>query len=315
VRAAFALGLLLAAACARADDRPLWYLQIDNDVVFGTDRWYTSGLRIARSFGAGEPASEAGAALRAWLRPANTRAQRFEWGVVQEIYTPNTNLDTPAATDRPYAGRLIVSGARHDALGDGGQTLEIDAGVRGSSALARQSQDFIHRFVPAPHTDWSRQLPYRFDGAAIGSRSWEFPIEAPLEARIVLHAGAVLGTIRTFGHAGIELRAGTGGTTEIAQPALRFAATPPPSRTRAGWSAFAGTSARYVLRDDLLQRNANPSGPPPMRDRGILRVAAGLAWQGRLGTLTFALVQDTREFEQQPRSDRFGILGLSFELF
>ncbi|MGE5615342.1 MAG: lipid A-modifier LpxR family protein [Bacillota bacterium] len=308
--------LALATGAARADDsKALWYVQIDNDVIFQTDRWYTSGVRVARSFPAGNADSAFGVALREWLRPANARAQRFEWGLVQEIYTPNTNLDTPAPVDRPYAGRLLLTAARHDELSGGLQTLEVEAGVRGPSALGRQAQAFVHRFVPSPHDDWSRQLPDRFDGAVVGSRSWDIVLSGPVEERVVVHAGGVAGNIRAFVHSGVEFRAGHGGTTTIEQPALRFAATPPATRAADGWSAFAGASARYVLRDELLVGNDHPLGPPLTRNRAILRSAVGFAWHGRLGTATFAIVQDTREFQEQTRNDRFGILGLTLELF
>ena len=316
MKAAAALALLLAAACARADDRPLWYLQIDNDVIFQTDRWYTSGVRIARSFVPGAASERAGEGLRDFLRPANARAQRFEIGLVQELYTPDPKLDTPAPVDRPYAGRLLLSVARHDEYPAGVQTIELDAGVRGPSAYGRQSQEFTHQIVPGPRVDWSRQLPDRFDGAIVASRSWELALRGPLEERLVLHAGGVLGNVRSFAHSGLEMRVGSGGATTIAQPALRFAATPPPVRTQAnGWSAFVGASGRYVLKDELLVRNDNPFGPPLVRNRAILRGAVGFALHAPLGTVTLAIVQDTREFEGQRRNDRFGILGLTFELF
>src|SRR5207247_7754356 len=48
-RAALAgLALAIAGAADAAGGDPVWYLQLDNDVVFTTDRWYTSGVRIAR---------------------------------------------------------------------------------------------------------------------------------------------------------------------------------------------------------------------------------------------------------------------------
>ena len=41
---------LCAAFAARAGESvPPWYLQLDNDVLFTTDRWYSSGVRLARS--------------------------------------------------------------------------------------------------------------------------------------------------------------------------------------------------------------------------------------------------------------------------
>ncbi|HEY2628920.1 MAG TPA: lipid A-modifier LpxR family protein, partial [Usitatibacter sp.] len=54
----------LATAAFADDDAARWYLRVDNDVAFHTDRWYTSGVRIAR------------------VKDA------LEWGLTQEIYTP-----------------------------------------------------------------------------------------------------------------------------------------------------------------------------------------------------------------------------------
>lgn len=43
-----AVVLASASLAALAGDAPRWYLHHDNDVVFATDRWYTSGVRLAR---------------------------------------------------------------------------------------------------------------------------------------------------------------------------------------------------------------------------------------------------------------------------
>ena len=46
-----AAALLAACASLGAAAQPPavhWYTQVDNDVFYGTDRWYTSGLRVAR---------------------------------------------------------------------------------------------------------------------------------------------------------------------------------------------------------------------------------------------------------------------------
>jgi hypothetical protein len=45
-------------------------------------------------------------------------------------------------------------------------------------------------------------------------------------------------------------------------------------------------------------------------NRWVLRVAAGVAWAADWGTVTFSLVQDSREFETQRSMQRFGILAL-----
>jgi hypothetical protein len=43
---------------------------------------------------------------------------------------------------------------------------------------------------------------------------------------------------------------------------------------------------------------------------GVVRLAAGVAWSAPWGVVTFALAQDSREFETQRTLQRFGSLAL-----
>src|SRR5262249_8997764 len=144
-------------------------------------RWYTSGVRIARV----APSSE---------------GRYFEIGILQEVYTPDTK--SLAAIDRPYVGRLLLTGARHEFMDNLYRTLEIDAGVRGPDAMGRQATEFVHRIIPAPDFDWSHQLPNEFDIQAVAVQTHEF-------SPMAMHYGAVLGNQVTFLHAGAEVRFGT----------------------------------------------------------------------------------------------------------
>ncbi|HSS27994.1 MAG TPA: lipid A-modifier LpxR family protein, partial [Usitatibacter sp.] len=120
MRWAVVLAACLAATAALGDEAGAarWYLRVDNDVFFHTDRWYTSGLRLARV------------------------QDDLEWGLVQEIYTPEAKHQSPTLEDRAPAGRLYATLAKH-VLGAGTfDTWEADLGVRGPSALGEQAQDF-----------------------------------------------------------------------------------------------------------------------------------------------------------------------------
>jgi len=266
-----------ATAATAANDEALWYLQLDNDVPFGTDRWYTSGVRLARV------------------------ANGIEWGVVQEIYTPEAKKWHRGVADRAPTGRLLLSLARHDVTPAAFQTLEVMAGVRGPSAHGREAAETIHQVIPAPFVDWTRQLPDEFDGTLVASRSqsaW-----GPMK----LHFGAQLGTQVVFVHAGFEAR--VGGAPESAGRLLRFAATPELAKG-AGWSAYAGASVRGVGRNELLSANYDAGGPALRRETMVTRIAAGIAWSARWGAVTFDLAQDSREFEQQREPHRFGALAV-----
>ena len=271
-----ALGALLlgaSGACLAGEAR--WYLQVDNDVVFGTDRWYTSGVRIARE------------------------SDGIEVGVLQEIYTPEAKKWHPGVSDRPPAARLLASIAKHDVQPGLFQTLEVMAGVRGPSAWGRQTTEAIHQVIRAPFVDWSRQLPDRFDGTLVAARS-----QAIGASDWQAHYGVQVGTQLIFAHAGIEWRRGAG-TSRL----LRFAATPDMGAASAGWSVFAGAGVRGVARNQLLDGNYDPHLPAADKRAGIARAAAGLAWRGRWGALTFEVAADTREFAGQRTPHAFGSLA------
>lgn len=300
-RALLALAALLPPACA-AQPPVLWHLQVDNDVLFNKDRWYTSGIRLYRS-----AALDAASPAAPVLRLPGTTAQRLDFGVVQDVYTSDGNA-APDAPDRPNAARLLISAARHDLSADTLATLEIDAGVSGPAARGEEAQRLIHRIVPAPKTDWSVQVGNRADVQLVGSWSHRLA-QGLVPGALVVHGGAVAGTLLAFGHLGFEWR--SDGPAAAANPLLRFAATPPLPRAAGGLSAFAGASLRAVGRNRLLERRGDDPKPQAPAERRVSRVAAGAAWSAAWGVVTLGLAQESAEFEGQPRPHRFGSLTLS----
>lgn len=279
--AATVAGMALHAA---AQDDARWYVQVDNDVVFNVDRWYTSGVRLARV--------------------QRHDGHFIEMGLLQEVYTPEARHFAPHVVDRRPAARLLLSGARHDVTPAHFQTLEIGLGVRGPAAQGESATRLVHRVVPAPFVDWSREGANRLDAQAVAVRTHA------LDA-LRVHYGAVLGNHVTFAHAGLEVRAGRGDPLGFDTPVLRHAATPPLGWSGAvnpGWSVFAGASARAVARNELLDEGYREGGPAPERRDGVLRVAAGFSAANAWGAVVFAVAQESREFAQQRVPHRFGSL-------
>lgn len=277
MRGVLAAAALMAVGAAQAAEEGGWYARIDNDVVFQTDRWYTSGVRIAR------------------VRDG------WEIGIEQDVYTPEgKRLD---AIDRSPTARLLASLARHYAGEGSFLTLEVDAGVRGPSALGRQSTADVHHVVHAPYVDWSRQLPDKFDGSLAFARTQQLGA-LPLRA----HFGATAGTQVAFAHAGIEARIGDPRAPSSAM--MRFAATPPSSAGASGWSAYIGASVRGVGRNELLGRDYYTGAPDVTRKDEVTRIAAGTTWAASWGAVAFDLVQDSREFAGQRTPQRFGSLSV-----
>jgi len=286
MRRALATGLAMLAApsaCLAQDAVGRWYLQVDNDVVFVTDRWFTSGVRVARV--------------------TNTDGHEWEVGFVHEVYTPEQRNWEPGRADRSPTARLLFNAARHT-RNEAFDTFEVQVGVRGKAAFGEPTTEFVHRAIPAEDVDWSRQLPNRFDASLIAARSVDVQ---PLR----LHLGGVLGTQVAFAHFGADLRFGPG-SRDIDFQVMRFAATPPFANRKdgLGWSAFVGASVRVVAHNALLVKNYDPGGRDIEAQPAIGRLAGGVAWTFANGSVTFCLVHDTREFDEQRKPQQFGSLAV-----
>ena len=265
-----------ALACSAADEAR-WYVQHDNDFFFDTDRWYSSGVRIARVAGA------------------------VEFGLLQEIYEPDAK--NPSPVDRAPAARLLGYGAYHWRDDAAWQTAEIALGTRGPAALGRQATDLAHHLVTAHVVDWSRQLPSRFDAQAAIVRT------QTLIGGLKAHLGAVAGNEMTFAHAGIELRCGA--APSMASELLRYTATPPwPLEAASGLSTYAGASVRLVARNDLLGRAYLPDAPTPTMRHAVGRAVIGATWSGQHATIDVSLAHETREFAEQRHPQHFGSIAL-----
>ena len=277
-----ALAACFAALGAWAQDR--WYLQMDNDLGFETDRWYSSGIRLSgvRRYGDHER----------------------ELGLLQDVFTPDVKGFRAGAVDRMPTARLFVMAARHDRDEARWQTLEVDVGVRGPSAGGRDVTRLVHRVVHARDIDWSRQNEDRIDVQLVASRT-----ENLLRA-VNLNYGAVLGNELTFVHAGAEYRLGTRGANAPSAAVVRFAASPPPFGTglEGCWSAFFAASGRLVLRNKMLEQGYGFIGDTPSRRRSVARATSGFSWAWPGGIVTFAVVHESKEFAQQSRGHTFASL-------
>lgn len=269
-----------ALAPAAAEEPARWHLRLDNDAFFNTDRWYSSGVRIAR---------------------VHARAgHEIEVGLLQEIYTPEAKRYEFGVVDRAPAARLLLTAARHDRSPELFQTAELALGVRGPAALGRQVIEFMHRIIAARDIVWSRQESNRFDGSIAATRSHR-------REWLALHYGAVLGNQVAFAHAGADLRFGAPGASTFV---LRHISTPPEDGKARGWGGFIGASVRHVARNEMLHRQYTAFAPELERRNTVTRAAAGVSWSRPGLGISLAFVRESREFEGQRVPQGFGSLTL-----
>ena len=280
-RAAAAVAASLALA-AGAEEAPRWYVQVDNDFFFDTDRWYSSGVRIARV-----------------SAPA---ADTTEWALQQAVWSPEGKRFQAGAVERAPTAILDGRFAWHHREASLFQTLEVAAGVRGRGAQGERSTRFVHRFVSAAPVEWQRDVPSEFAASIGATRTHEM-------GPFAFHYGAVAGNEMTFAHGGVEWRTPGAGFS----PVLRYVATPPfdvGSAASRGWGGFVGASVRAVARNRLLDRPYEVDTAAPHRKDAVGRVAAGITAQQAWGAVSLALVVESREFDEQREAQRFGSLML-----
>lgn len=323
-----ALALAPAAAAQEATTPPpppdpagTLSLQVENDVLGGTDRYYTNGLQLVwRS-----PSTDLPAPL-AWLDRQLAFLQgpgTLRWGLAagQSMFTPqNTQLANPDPRDRPYAGLLYGAVSLTRDTGTSLSILELQAGVVGPASGAGWVQNEFHSRIGSPRSrGWSYQIHDEFVAAALLNRIWRVPLfDAGLVQGEFLPTAAIsLGTIQTFAGAGGLLRFGRMLDADFGPPRIRPALAGSqffqPTDRGLGWYVFGGVEGRAVAYDITLNgntwRDSRHVDPRPF----VADFQAGLAVIWRGVRITYTQVWRTEEFYgQRGGMQQFGSLSATF---
>jgi len=304
-----------------ADLRGSLSLSVENDVLNGTDRYYTNGLQLSwysPSADLPQPLAWLDRQMDSILGPGQLR-----WGAAlgHSIFTPqDTERRNPDPNDRPYAGLLYgtVSLARDN--GTSFTLFELQAGLIGPSALGRQVQNNFHDLISDNRSNgWRYQLRDEFVFGAVLSRTWRVPLLqfAGLEVEALPSATASLGTLQTLGSVGGMIRIGQGldadfGPARI-RPALSGSAFFQPRTRDFGWYAFAGVEGRAIARDILLDGNTYRQSRSVDHRPFVGDAMYGLAVMYAGVRLSYTQVLRTEEFYgQRGGVQRFASLNTTF---
>lgn len=296
-------------------------LSIENDVLGGTDRYYTNGLQIAwRS-----PSADLPAPL-AWLNRQLDFLQgpgELRWGLAfgQSIYTPeDTERRNPDPTDRPYAGYLYGALSLSRVTATSLSVLEIQAGIVGPSAGGKFVQNGFHSLIgDAPARGWDYQLSDEPVAALILERKWRVPLagDQSLGLELLPSVSGSVGNLQTYAAAGAILRVGRNLAADFGppriRPALAGSAFFQPRGDDFGWYVFGGAEGRAVARDIFLDGNTwadsrSVDSRPLVAD---LQAGVAIIWHGV--RIAYTQVWRTEEFYgQQGGMQQFGSLSVSF---
>jgi lipid A 3-O-deacylase len=290
---------------ARPDPSTIITGQGENDMLSGTDRFYTSGVRFGITLPTGQLpgfASNLGHGL--W----GEGQQRLAFDITQNMFTPRITQSAQAnPRDRPYAAILLGTASL---LQDGDNTrniISLGVGAIGPPALGEEAQNTVHRIVRAKTTKgWDNQLPGQPVIQLTADRIWRMPITpsgSPLEADVLPELTGGLGTWRIYAQAGAQFRIGQGLDADFGgariRPGLSGGDAFNASRPFA-WYIFAGVDGQAVAWDETL------NGEPFASTRHVSRVPLVAEFQAGLVVMvtnniraSFAHVWQTHEFYGQ----------------
>ncbi|MDP1683380.1 MAG: lipid A deacylase LpxR family protein, partial [Burkholderiales bacterium] len=223
-----ALALLVAGTSARAEDEPITLATIkeevtrpqiqvfiENDVLAGSDRYYTNGFKLG---GGGEipllgallkPIPEAILDVMGREGPdGETPRNHLGFFIGQNIYTPkDIGITGSQPFDRPWAAWLYLGSVVQRVRGNRLDTVELDIGMVGPAALGKPVQSAWHKLVGAAQPKgWSNQIPNEPAIMAAYLQKRRFGTST---IQIVPHAGITLGTVMRLARVGGIVRIGS----------------------------------------------------------------------------------------------------------
>ncbi len=298
------------------DKASIWTFDIENDAVAGTDRYYTSGLRIGWTSPTGvlpDPVAALGHAV--W----GDGTQRIAIDISQSIFTPsNTQISPPDPTDRPYAGELT---GNFSLIQDSERTrsvLGFDLGLVGQGALGEQVQNGFHRLIgQTTNKGWGAQVPNEPLVELFAERTWRLPVAqlGGLEADVLPDLAGGVGNQRVYGMAGMLLRIGQGLGADFGAARVRPGLSGSDAYvqiTPITWYIFAGGDGQLVGYDATLNGPAFQSGPSVALTPLVGEAEAGLAVIAYGVRLSYTETVQSAEFHHQRGGlFQFGAITLS----
>lgn len=369
-----ALPTAAAAACPdRAVDFPALSLTLENDMFVNTDSNYTSGWKVSAASGEVGPDTQP-ECLPAFFRvqqeighrafdllgtdptqdaTRQVQGRNFLAKFGQAMYTPRDFTQSALiANDRPYAGWLYLGLGYHvrsvpNPGPDGSRaeeqrldSLEVNLGVIGPLALARQAQDLIHDVRGfARFQGWSNQLKNELGVQLVYERKHKTRNALPIyedrwpacrpggggpaycspgaAVELIRYSGVSLGNISTRAYVGGELRAGWNIPNDFGTFSIRPGGdNPAPVSAQEGFADslrrpfgahfFLGMQGAVTAREFSLDGNLFADSHKVTRTPLVGEMHAGLAFQWGPVQLAVSRVARSREFSEQGRRHAFG---------
>ena len=318
------LATILLAHGTGAAAEGILNLLVENDVISGDDRHYTSG--IALNYVSGLDAGPERLEELGIFLPGLERGDKMHVALSlgHEIYTP-TDITNPnlIPDDRPYAGHIYLGAGFITENETEIETWRISLGLVGPGARAEVIQNSLHRKIGSDEAQgWDHQLKNEVVFSLAYERKWlnlarEKIFDNGLSVDFIPHATVAIGTPTTYIGAGGMVRFGQGLDQDFGPPRVRPSL--PVSQfykpeSGASWYVFLGIDTRFIAHNIFLDGNNFKNSHSVDREDFVSDLQAGFVWNHKRFRLAYNWVLRSREFVQQEERDLFSSLSLSVHL-
>ncbi len=302
-----AVGLPVAHAQPRPPDGSELQLFVENDLLARTDRYYTNGIKL----GGGAPFDllqlPATAVLKQ-LAPEGGGAIHLGLFLGQNLYTPKSiSISQAQPFDRPWAAWLYLGGVAQRAKDNRLDTVEIDLGLVGPSALGKEVHAGWHDLIGATQPKgWHNQIPNEpaFLVSYMAKSKHAFGSGQGIGLELIPHAGATLGTVMTLARVGALVRLGrhmTGFGPDTIEPGgamlQNMRRDIEPGRSHGvEWYVFAGLDHRLVAHNIFLDGAVFRDSPSVRKRPHVYDVTLGLSLRIDATRISVTRVRRSEEF-------------------
>lgn len=314
----------------------MFTLYFENDAFFGTDYFYTNGIKFAWTSGDLKK-SKSDSLLNAWtcslggllpLVGAPGFKRSLSLAVGQNMYTPEDTQDSELIENsRPYAGltyfEIGISGRNSLEI----NSWEVVLGMVGPHSYAGDTQKAVHNWNgwDAPN-GWDHQLKDEPILNLFFTQRRKILNGAPggqWGCDIIPSWGGGVGNLYTGAQAGVQIRLGWNLPNDFGTSMIR-----PGSNTntpmdedgrmisgrphRFGVHLFAGADGFYCLRNMTLDGNTFQESHSIPKEPFVASFMAGLGVTISRCKISFAHVYQTKEFKQQKDQEQFGSITFHY---
>jgi lipid A 3-O-deacylase len=302
----------------KEDRKGIFGIVVENDVFSGSDRDYSSGVRLSVLSSEGN--------LPKWIEslanslPLADGKKRIGVAIGQSLFTPqDIKLRNPPTDDHPYAGWLYGSVGMVSDTGKTYDNVLLTLGVVGPSAYGEQTQTAVHHLIGSPHPEgWDHQLKDEPGVIFTYERKWRSLYQiSPLGIGfdVTPHAGIDLGNVNTDAIIGATFRLGYDLPIDYGPPRVRPSLPGSdffvPTKNIGGY-LFTTIAERVVGRNIFLDGNTFRTSAHVDKENLVSSLQMGAAATYKDARLSYTQVIISKEYKTQAHDARFGVFTLSW---